>query len=144
MRLPVGAKIPVDGKICSISALPHISDADRRADIEHDLRSPLATETDVQSLAAQRPIDAAAVSRRDFLALGAAGAAATLNWTASAQVRDFGSGLVWGAATSAYQIEGSAIHGGGGASVWDTFCRRPGAIRDGATGGLRPHQPLAR
>ena len=42
--------------------------------------------------------------------------------------------FVWGAATSAYQIEGTPTAAGGGESVWDVFCRRPGAIRDGSSG----------
>lgn len=34
----------------------------------------------------------------------------------------------WGAATAAYQVEGAAREDGRSPSVWDTFCRRPGAI----------------
>ena len=44
--------------------------------------------------------------------------------------RDF----VWGTATSAYQIEGAWNEDGKGLSIWDTFCRAPGAILDGNTG----------
>jgi beta-glucosidase len=36
--------------------------------------------------------------------------------------------FTWGAATSAYQIEGGATQGGRGRSVWDSFCRTPGAV----------------
>src|SRR5258708_14196234 len=36
--------------------------------------------------------------------------------------------FLWGAATAAYQVEGAAREDGRGPSVWDTFCRRPGAI----------------
>jgi beta-glucosidase len=46
---------------------------------------------------------------------------------------DFGPGFLWGCSTSAFQIEGGAAEGGRVDSIWDTFCRRPGAIRDGAT-----------
>ena len=35
----------------------------------------------------------------------------------------FPEGFVWGAATSAYQIEGAANVDGRGPSVWDTFSR---------------------
>jgi beta-glucosidase len=42
--------------------------------------------------------------------------------------------FVWGAATSAYQIEGGAHADGRGASVWDQFCRQPGVIADGSSG----------
>jgi len=48
----------------------------------------------------------------------------------SALPRDF----VWGVATAAYQIEGAAAEGGRLPSVWDTFCRVPGAIDNGDTG----------
>lgn len=41
-------------------------------------------------------------------------------------------GFVWGAATAAFQIEGALEAGGRGQSIWDEFCRRPGAIRGGA------------
>ncbi|SCG69576.1 GH1 family beta-glucosidase [Micromonospora halophytica] len=46
--------------------------------------------------------------------------------------RDFG----WGAATSAYQIEGAAKEDGRGESVWDTFSRTPGRTRNGDTGDV--------
>lgn len=43
--------------------------------------------------------------------------------------RDF----VWGAASSAIQIEGNPLADGGGESVWDRFCSIPGKVADGAT-----------
>lgn len=46
--------------------------------------------------------------------------------------RDF----VWGVATSAFQIEGAAQADGKAESIWDRFCRRPGAIADGSTGDI--------
>ncbi|MBM0235397.1 beta-glucosidase [Micromonospora sp. STR1_7] len=45
---------------------------------------------------------------------------------------DFG----WGAATSAYQIEGAAKEDGRGESIWDTFSRAPGRTRNGDTGDV--------
>jgi beta-glucosidase len=44
--------------------------------------------------------------------------------------------FAWGAATSAYQVEGAVAEDGRGESIWDRFCARPGAIRNGATGAV--------
>ena len=44
--------------------------------------------------------------------------------------------FVWGAAAASYQIEGGAAEDGKGASVWDMFCRKPGAIWQGQTGDV--------
>ena len=44
--------------------------------------------------------------------------------------------FVWGAATAAYQIEGAAAEDGKGESIWDRFCRIPGAIRGGESGEI--------
>ncbi len=44
--------------------------------------------------------------------------------------REFPSGFVWGTATSAYQIEGAVDEDGRGVSVWDTFARTPGKIKN--------------
>ncbi len=49
---------------------------------------------------------------------------------------DFGPGFTWGFATSSYQIEGAAQADGRGESIWDRFCRQPGAIRDGSSGDV--------
>jgi len=47
---------------------------------------------------------------------------------------DFPPDFVWGSATAAYQIEGAVRVDGRGDSIWDVFCRRPGAIADGSSG----------
>lgn len=52
-----------------------------------------------------------------------------------AQLPD-GTTLAFGAATAAYQIEGATTEDGRGASIWDTFAARPGAIRDGKDGSV--------
>ncbi|MGQ9715646.1 MAG: GH1 family beta-glucosidase [Anaerolineae bacterium] len=44
--------------------------------------------------------------------------------------------FTWGAATAAYQIEGAWDEDGKGPSIWDVFCRVPGAIQDGDTGDV--------
>lgn len=48
----------------------------------------------------------------------------------------FPDGFTWGVATSAYQIEGAVAEDGRLPSVWDTFCRQKGAIRNGDTGDV--------
>ncbi|MFZ0531112.1 MAG: GH1 family beta-glucosidase [Propionicimonas sp.] len=47
---------------------------------------------------------------------------------------DFGQDFFFGAATSAYQIEGAAHEDGKEESIWDEFCRVPGAIANGEDG----------
>ena len=44
----------------------------------------------------------------------------------------FGPDFIWGAATSAAQIEGAANIDGRGPSIWDRFCAEPGRIIDGS------------
>ena len=44
--------------------------------------------------------------------------------------------FVWGAATSAYQIEGAWNEDGKGESIWDRFCHTPGRVVGGATGDI--------
>jgi beta-glucosidase len=48
----------------------------------------------------------------------------------------FPAGFVWGAATSAYQIEGSPLADGAGASNWHRFSHTPGRTHDGDTGDV--------
>jgi beta-glucosidase len=48
----------------------------------------------------------------------------------------FPDGFVWGAATAAYQIEGSTTVDGRGPSIWDTFAHTPGRVDGGDTGDV--------
>ncbi|MFZ0640751.1 MAG: GH1 family beta-glucosidase [Candidatus Acidiferrales bacterium] len=96
-----------------------------------------------------------ALTRREFLATSAGSAIslAALRQTTTGQSQSqsqkpqqaagpapakspFPANFLWGAATSAYQIEGAAREDGKDLSVWDEFVRQPGAIRDGQTGDV--------
>jgi len=50
--------------------------------------------------------------------------------------RRFPDGFLWGAGTSAYQIEGAVAEDGRGRSIWDVFSHTPGAVRGGETGDI--------
>lgn len=48
----------------------------------------------------------------------------------------FPADFLWGAATSAYQIEGSPLADGAGESIWHHFAHTPGKIADGSHGDI--------
>ncbi|MEW2543174.1 GH1 family beta-glucosidase [Micromonospora chalcea] len=64
------------------------------------------------------------------------GAAAAATRPHLPELPDLPAGFIWGAATAAYQIEGAVDEDGRGPSIWDTFCRRPGAVDDGTSGSV--------
>jgi beta-glucosidase len=55
-------------------------------------------------------------------------------WVPPRGALTFPEGYTWGAATSAFQVEGSTTSDGRGASIWDTFAAEPGRVAEGATG----------
>jgi beta-glucosidase len=48
----------------------------------------------------------------------------------------FPTDFLWGAATSAYQVEGSPLADGAGPSIWHEFAHTPGRVRHGDTGDI--------
>ena len=48
----------------------------------------------------------------------------------------FPAGFLWGAATSAYQIEGSPLADGAGPSIWHEFAHTPGRVCNSDTGDV--------
>lgn len=51
-------------------------------------------------------------------------------------VHRFPDHFLWGCATAAYQIEGSPLADGAGASIWQRFAHTPGRMHDGDTGDI--------
>jgi len=51
-------------------------------------------------------------------------------------VPSFPNGFLWGAATSAYQVEGSPLADGAGSSIWHRFSHTPGRVASGDTGDV--------
>src|SRR5277367_68105 len=99
---------------------------------------------------AQRPAAETSPSRRELMKLAGAGALAanaTPSDTLAANAKTsadagqdaqqhFPKGFLWGAATSAYQIEGAWNEDGKGESIWDRFAHVSGKIGNGDTGDL--------
>ena len=48
--------------------------------------------------------------------------------------------FIWGCATASYQVEGSAHCDGRSDSIWDTYCRKPGAVYAGESGEVSVDQ----
>lgn len=52
----------------------------------------------------------------------------------------FPTNFLWGVATASFQVEGAAYEDGRSQSIWDTFCRKPGAVLNGDTGDVAVDQ----
>ncbi len=52
------------------------------------------------------------------------------------EVTRFPEGFLWGAATSAHQVEGSPLADGAGPSIWHRFAHTPGLTANGDTGDV--------
>lgn len=80
------------------------------------------------------------INRRSLLGAGIClGATLGLDTPALARrkhVNRFPHGFKWGAATSAFQIEGSVAADGRGPCIWDVFARIPGKVMNGDTGDI--------
>lgn len=50
--------------------------------------------------------------------------------------QQFPADFLFGVATSSFQIEGAVHEHGRGESIWDRFCRQPGAIADASNGDI--------
>ncbi|UDL94518.1 beta-glucosidase [Lichenihabitans sp. PAMC28606] len=88
------------------------------------------------------------MDRRQFVSTGLAAAGSTLGLGVASGNRalaetvtapkpvSFPDGFLWGAATAAYQVEGSWNVDQKGESIWDRFTHTPGTIRNGDTGDV--------
>ncbi len=56
--------------------------------------------------------------------------------TSAATDASFPTGFLWGSATAAYQVEGAWNEDGRTPSIWDTFARTEGAVRNADTGDI--------
>jgi beta-glucosidase len=80
--------------------------------------------------------------RRQFLigTAAVAAAASLARWrgakAAESDIVSFPKDFVWGASTSAYQIEGAVTIDGRGPSIWDVFSHTPGKVLNGDTGDV--------
>lgn len=54
----------------------------------------------------------------------------------SSQDPRFPESFLWGAATSAYQVEGSPLADGAGPSIWQRFSHSPGLVKNGENGDV--------
>src|SRR5688500_18640940 len=60
----------------------------------------------------------------------------SMNGTTSRDDFRFPDGFLWGASTSAYQIEGSPLADGAGSNIWHRFSHTPGLVANGDTGDV--------
>ena len=100
------------------------------------MSSPLIPRTDRRAFLAGSATLAAAAMTGQTTASPPAATAASPGAGAGLPAGTFPAGFKWGVATASYQLEGAATEDGRKPSVWDTFSRTPGRVRNGDTGDV--------
>ena len=89
-----------------------------------------------EDTSAWRELQGATPGRLPYRPLMSTRRGSAANLEADALARRFPPGFAWGAATAAYQVEGSTDVDGRRPSIWDTFSHTPGRTRNGETGDV--------
>ncbi|MEP6654776.1 MAG: GH1 family beta-glucosidase [Myxococcales bacterium] len=100
------------------------------------MSAPMTSHSRPLGVSRRRFLGASAVGAGTAAAAASAGRPATAAGLAGSAGAPFPKDFLWGAATSAYQIEGAAAEEGRGPSVWDVFSKKKGATFEGQTGDI--------